>query len=66
LKLLKQVVNFQTLYRFIEIDALIDAIDLSTKEGERNRAMLETLYGCIRVSELVALKFQIYSLKKDL
>lgn len=40
-----------------EIDALIDAIDLSTKEGERNRAMLETLYGCgLRVSELVALK----------
>ncbi|MFV8355445.1 site-specific tyrosine recombinase XerD [Flavobacterium sp. XS1P32] len=41
----------------IEIDALIDAIDLSTKEGERNRAMIETLYGCgLRVSELVALK----------
>ncbi|MFV8333580.1 site-specific tyrosine recombinase XerD [Flavobacterium sp. GSP14] len=41
----------------IEIDTLIDAIDLSTKEGERNRAMLETLYGCgLRVSELVALK----------
>ena len=40
-----------------EIDALVDAIDLSTKEGERNRAMLETLYGCgLRVSELVALK----------
>lgn len=40
-----------------EIDALIAAIDLSTNEGERNRAMLETLYGCgLRVSELVALK----------
>lgn len=40
-----------------EIDALIGAIDLSTPEGERNRAMLETLYGCgLRVSELVALK----------
>ncbi|MFV8353845.1 site-specific tyrosine recombinase XerD [Flavobacterium sp. XS2P14] len=40
-----------------EIDALIDAIDLSTNEGERNRAMIETLYGCgLRVSELVALK----------
>jgi integrase/recombinase XerD len=40
-----------------EIDSLIAAIDLSLKEGERNRAMLETLYGCgLRVSELVSLK----------
>ena len=40
-----------------EIDSLIAAIDLSSNEGERNRAMLETLYGCgLRVSELVALK----------
>ena len=40
-----------------EIDALILAIDLSSNEGERNRAMLETLYGCgLRVSELVSLK----------
>lgn len=40
-----------------EIDALIEAIDLSTNEGERNRAMLETLYGCgLRVSELISLK----------
>lgn len=40
-----------------EIDLLIAAIDLSTNEGERNRAMLETLYGCgLRVSELVSLK----------
>lgn len=40
-----------------EIDNLINAIDLSTPEGERNRAMLETLYGCgLRVSELTNLK----------
>ncbi|MFV5692303.1 site-specific tyrosine recombinase XerD [Flavobacterium sp. LT1R49] len=40
-----------------EIDTLISAIDLTTNEGERNRAMLETLYGCgLRVSELTALK----------
>ncbi len=40
-----------------DIDRLISAIDLSKVEGERNRAMLETLYGCgLRVSELVELK----------
>ncbi|HLP65365.1 site-specific tyrosine recombinase XerD [Flavobacterium sp.] len=40
-----------------EIDAIINAIDLSKEEGERNRAMLETLYGCgLRVSELITLK----------
>ena len=41
----------------VDIDRLIAAIDLSSNEGERNRAMLETLYGCgLRVSELVTLK----------
>jgi integrase/recombinase XerD len=40
-----------------EIDALISAIDLNSNEGERNRAMIEILYGCgLRVSELVELK----------
>ncbi|MNX75124.1 Tyrosine recombinase XerD [compost metagenome] len=40
-----------------EIDSLILAIDLTSNEGERNRAMLETLYGCgLRVSELISLK----------
>ncbi|WP_134150709.1 site-specific tyrosine recombinase XerD [Flavobacterium sp. 270] len=40
-----------------EIDSLIAVIDLSSNEGERNRAMLETLYGCgLRVSELISLK----------
>lgn len=41
----------------LDIDRMIAAIDLSSNEGERNRAMLETLYGCgLRVSELIALK----------
>lgn len=40
-----------------EIDALIAAIDLSTKEGHRNRAIIEMLYGSgLRVSELTNLK----------
>jgi len=41
----------------VEIDQLISAIDLSSKEGERNRALLETLYSCgLRVSELIGLQ----------
>ncbi|WP_405369650.1 site-specific tyrosine recombinase XerD [Nonlabens sp. Asnod2-A12] len=40
-----------------EIDLLINSIDRSTLEGERNRTMLETLYACgLRVSELITLK----------
>ena len=40
-----------------EIDNLIESIDLSTHEGQRNRTILETLYSCgLRVSELCNLK----------
>ena len=40
-----------------EIDLLINAIDRSKPQGERNKAILETLYSCgLRVSELVNLK----------
>jgi integrase/recombinase XerD len=42
---------------FEEIDQLIGAIDLSSPEGTRNKAILETMYSCgLRVSELVGLK----------
>ena len=40
-----------------EIDLLIQAINLTSAEGERNKVILETLYSCgLRVSELVTLK----------
>lgn len=40
-----------------EIDRLIDAIDLTAPEGQRDRAILETLYSCgLRVSELCNLR----------
>jgi integrase/recombinase XerD len=42
---------------FEEIELLIGAIDLSSSEGTRNKAILETMYSCgLRVSELVGLK----------
>ncbi|MBI1223223.1 MAG: site-specific tyrosine recombinase XerD [Bacteroidetes bacterium] len=42
---------------YSEIEKLLNAIDRSTPEGERNRAMLEVLYGCgLRVSELINLQ----------
>ena len=50
-----------------EINKLLDAIDLSSAEGQRNRALLETLYSCgLRVSELVNLKILICTLRVDL
>ena len=40
-----------------EIEKLFEVVDLSLPEGQRNRAMLELLYGCgLRVSELINLK----------
>lgn len=40
-----------------EINQLVAQIDLGQTEGERNRAIIETLYGCgLRVSELVNLR----------
>jgi integrase/recombinase XerD len=41
----------------VEIEKIIEAIDLSAEGGERNRAIIETLYGCgLRVSELTHLR----------
>ena len=49
-----------------EINQLIDAIDLSKPEGERNRVMLETLYGCgLRVSELINLRLSDLFFEED-
>lgn len=40
-----------------EIDRMVESIDLSVPTGHRNRAMIETMYGCgLRVSELVSLR----------
>ena len=49
----------------IEIDRLISSIDLSTLQGERNRAILETLYSCgLRVSELINLQLSNVNFKE--
>jgi integrase/recombinase XerD len=49
-----------------EINDLIGSIDLSKPEGERNRAMLETLYGCgLRVSELIRLRLSDLYFEED-
>ncbi|MBP3942909.1 site-specific tyrosine recombinase XerD [Sphingobacteriaceae bacterium WQ 2009] len=46
-----------TVLNILEIEQLLAAIDLSTDEGMRNKAIIETLYGCgLRVSELTGLK----------
>ena len=56
-KALPEVLTFQ------EIESLISQIDVSTPEGTRNKAIIETLYSCgLRVSDLVDLKIScLYS-----
>ena len=58
-KLLRQLPDVLT---FDEIENIIAQIDLSTPEGGRNKAILETLYSCgLRVTEVVNLKLsQLY------
>jgi len=49
-----------------EIDSILAGIDLSVKEGQRNKAMIETLYSCgLRVSELVQLKLSNCYFKEE-
>ena len=49
-----------------EIDDIINAIDLATAEGQRNRAMIELLYSCgLRVSELCSLRISDLYLKEQ-
>ena len=49
-----------------EINEIVAAIDLSKPEGERNRAIIETLYGCgLRVSELIELKISDLFFEED-
>lgn len=41
-----------------EIKSILSQIDVSTKEGQRNRTIIEVLYSCgLRISELTSLKF---------
>ena len=49
----------------IEIDKLIEAVDLSSPQGERNRSIIETLYSCgLRVSELINLQLSNINFKE--
>lgn len=49
-----------------EIDRMIECIDMSAAEGQRNRAIIETLYGCgLRVSELVNLSLSSLFLEEQ-
>ena len=48
-----------------DIDDMIGCIDMSKAEGQRNRAVIETLYGCgLRVSELIDLRITFLALDK--
>ena len=57
----KQGLHLPQVLTVEEINALVDAIPADSKEGERNRAIIETLYGCgLRVSELTELDLYHY------
>jgi len=53
----KLVKHLPDVLSFAEIESISDIIDVSTPEGARNKAIIETLYSCgLRVSELVNLR----------
>src|ERR1035438_6378718 len=53
----KLIKHLPDVLSFEEIESISKSIDLSTKEGTRNKAIIENLYSCgLRVSELVNLR----------
>lgn len=59
-------VYLPTILSVVEIENILDCIDLSQKEGQRNKAIVETLYSCgMRVSELVDLKISNLFFKEE-
>jgi integrase/recombinase XerD len=53
----KLIKHLPDVLSFAEIESISNSIDVSTKEGARNKAIIETLYSCgLRVSELVNLR----------
>lgn len=66
LEIPKTGLKLPTVLSVDEINDIIGAIDLSTKEGRRNKAILEVLYGCgLRISELVSLKLSDIHTKEE-
>lgn len=62
----KTGLKLPTVLSIDEISQIIEQIDLSTKEGRRNKAILEVLYGCgLRISELVSLRLSDVHTKEE-
>lgn len=62
----KLPLHLPTVLTLQEVNAIIDSVDLSEPLGQRNKAILETLYSCgLRVSELVNLKISNIYIKEE-
>lgn len=58
--------HLPTVLSIPEVEAIINAIDLSIPEGHRNKAIMEVMYGCgLRVSEVINLKISQLFFKED-